>query len=165
MSALAVDALPPRQRSDSLQSAHFAKMCMPQHRSVWVLCLSSLRLTLMSPPAQFPLPPPKNTCRHPPPNLPHWEAVMRGEVLGVERRRRWSDEDKLSILSSIGIDGATVTQVAYRCDVTRQQIYRWRHELKKKGLWPPGKRSSSGMAGIGFGWGDSSSATWQSMGR
>jgi transposase len=64
---------------------------------------------------------------------------MRGEVLGVERRRRWSDEDKLSILSSIGIDGATVTQVAYRCDVTRQQIYRWRHESKKKGLWPPGK--------------------------
>jgi transposase len=64
---------------------------------------------------------------------------MRGEVLGVERRRRWSDEDKLSILSSVGIDGATVTQVAHRCDVTRQQIYRWRHELKKKGLWPPGK--------------------------
>ena len=58
---------------------------------------------------------------------------MRGEVLGVERRRRWSDEDKISIVSSVGIDGATVTQVAHRCDVTRQQIYRWRHELKKKG--------------------------------
>ena len=63
---------------------------------------------------------------------------MRGEVLGVERRRRWSDEAKLSIVSSVGIDGATVTQVAHRCDVTRQQIYRWRHELKKKGLWTPG---------------------------
>ncbi|WP_083825482.1 tyrosine-type recombinase/integrase [Roseobacter litoralis] len=63
---------------------------------------------------------------------------MRGEVLGFERRRRWSDEDKLSIVSSVGIDGSTVTQVAHRCDVTRQQIYRWRHELKKKGLWPPG---------------------------
>ena len=63
---------------------------------------------------------------------------MRGEGLGVERRRRWRDEDKLSIVSSVGIDGATVTQVAHRCDVTRQQIYRWRHELKKKGLWPPG---------------------------
>ena len=25
--------------------------------------------------------------------------------------------------------------MAHRCDVTRQQIYRWRHELKKKGLW------------------------------
>lgn len=63
---------------------------------------------------------------------------MRGEVLGFERRRRWSDEEKLSIVSSVGIDGATVTQVAHRCDVTRQQIYRWRHELKKRGLWPPG---------------------------
>jgi transposase len=63
---------------------------------------------------------------------------MWGEVLGVERRRRWSDGDKLSLLSSVGIDGATVTQVACRCDVARQQIYRWRHELKKKGLWPPG---------------------------
>ena len=63
---------------------------------------------------------------------------MRGEVFGVERRRRWSDEDKLSILSSVGIDGVPVTQVAHRCDVTRQQIYRWRHELKKKGLWPLG---------------------------
>ena len=46
------------------------------------------------------------------------EGVMRGEVLGVERRRRWSDEEKLSIVSSVGIDGATVTQVAHsvRCD-------------------------------------------------
>lgn len=67
------------------------------------------------------------------------EGVMRGEVLGVERRRRWSDDDKISIVSSVGIEGATVTQVACRCDVTRQQIYRWRHELKKKGLWPLGE--------------------------
>lgn len=33
--------------------------------------------------------------------------------------------------------GATVTQVAQRHDVTRQQIYAWRHELKQKGLWSP----------------------------
>lgn len=64
---------------------------------------------------------------------------MRVEVLGVERRRRWNDDDKLSIVSSVGIDGATVTHVAHRYDVTRQQIYRWRHELKKKGLWPTGE--------------------------
>ena len=62
---------------------------------------------------------------------------MRGEVLGVERRRRWRDEDKLGIVLSVGIDRASVTQVARRHDVPRQQIYRWRHELKKKGLWPP----------------------------
>jgi len=61
---------------------------------------------------------------------------MRGEILGPERRRRWSAEDKVAIVSSIGIDGATVTQVAHRHDVTRQQIYGWRRELKRKGLLP-----------------------------
>ncbi|GLO69964.1 transposase [Phaeobacter inhibens] len=67
------------------------------------------------------------------------EGVMRGELLGVERRRRWSDDDKLAIVSSVGIDEATVTQIAHRHDVTRQKIYRQRHELKKKGLWPTGE--------------------------
>lgn len=62
---------------------------------------------------------------------------MRGDVLGLERQRRWDDEEKLGIVLSVGVDGATVTQVAQRHDVTRQQIYAWRHELKKKGrLFP-----------------------------
>ena len=55
----------------------------------------------------------------------------RGDVFGLERRR-WDDEEKLGILLSVGVDGATVTQVAQRHDVTRQQIYAWRHYLKKK---------------------------------
>jgi transposase len=62
---------------------------------------------------------------------------MRGEVLGIERRRRWGDEEKLAIVIAVGAGGATVTQVAQRHDVTRQQIYAWRHELKRKGLWSP----------------------------
>jgi transposase len=62
---------------------------------------------------------------------------MRGEILGLERRRFWRDEDKLEIVMSVGICGATVTQVAQRHEVTRQQIYTWRHDLKKKGLWSP----------------------------
>lgn len=64
-------------------------------------------------------------------------SAMRGEILGLERRRFWRDEDKLEIVMSVGIDGATVTQVAQRYEITRQQIYKWRHELKKKGLWSP----------------------------
>ena len=64
-------------------------------------------------------------------------SLMRGEILGLERRRIWRDEDKLEIVMSVGIDGATVTQVAQRHEVTRQQIYAWRHDLKKKGLWSP----------------------------
>ncbi|MDH2326354.1 transposase [Cereibacter sp. SYSU M97828] len=59
---------------------------------------------------------------------------MRGDVLGLERRPRWDDDEMLGIVLSVGADGATVTQVAQRHEVTRQQIYAWRHELKKKGL-------------------------------
>lgn len=62
---------------------------------------------------------------------------MRGEILGMERRRFWHDDEKLEIVASVGIGGATVTQVAQRHEVTRQQIYAWRHDLKKKGLWSP----------------------------
>ncbi len=50
---------------------------------------------------------------------------MRGEILGFERRRRWSDEEKLGIVMAVGVDDATVTQVAQRHEITRQQIYAW----------------------------------------
>ncbi len=62
---------------------------------------------------------------------------MLGEVLGVERRRRWSDDEKLEILLEVGVGGASVTQVAQRHELTRSQIYGWRRDLKKKGLWSP----------------------------
>jgi transposase len=68
--------------------------------------------------------------------------VMRGDVLGLERRRRWRDEDKIRIVSSVGVGGVTVTQLAHHHEITRQQIYAWRHDLKKKGLLAP----SGGMA-------------------
>ena len=38
---------------------------------------------------------------------------------------------------SMGTDEATVTQVAQRHEITRQQIYAWPHDLKNKGLWLP----------------------------
>lgn len=62
---------------------------------------------------------------------------MRHEVIvGVERRRRWSDEEKLSILSEVDVGGASVADVARRRDLTRQHIYEWRRQLRGKGLWP-----------------------------
>jgi len=62
---------------------------------------------------------------------------MRHEVLvGVERRRRWSEDQKISILSEVGVGGAKVADVARRHDLTRQHIYQWRAELRRKGLWP-----------------------------
>ena len=59
-----------------------------------------------------------------------------GVVLGVERRRRWTDEAKLAILREVGENGWTVADVARRHDVTRQHIYQWRREMRRKGLWP-----------------------------
>jgi len=60
---------------------------------------------------------------------------MRQEVLGVERRRRWTDDEKLAVVSEVGVNGATVADVARGHDVTRQHIYQWRRELRAKGLW------------------------------
>ena len=63
---------------------------------------------------------------------------MRGDVLGaVERRRRWTDAEKFAVVCEVGRHGASVTQVAQRHDLRRQQIYAWRHDLRKKGLCEP----------------------------
>jgi len=48
--------------------------------------------------------------------------ILRSELLGVERRRRWTREEKLAILSEIGVDGASVSEVARRHDVPRQNL-------------------------------------------
>jgi transposase len=60
---------------------------------------------------------------------------MRQEILrGAERRRRWTDEQKLAIVSEVGEHGWSVAAVARRHDIGRQQIYQWRRELVRKGL-------------------------------
>ena len=48
---------------------------------------------------------------------------MLCEVLGVERPRRWSDDEKLEILREVGFGGASVTQITQRHELTRSQIY------------------------------------------
>lgn len=59
---------------------------------------------------------------------------MRSELLGVERRRRWTREEKLAVLSEIGVDGASVSEVARRHDVPRQSLYQWRRDVQRKAL-------------------------------
>jgi transposase len=64
------------------------------------------------------------------------------EILGRERRRRWTDAEKLEILSAIGVNGETLSRVARRYDVSRAQLYSWRHIFKRRGQL----RSSSEVA-------------------
>ncbi|MBU2653830.1 transposase [Acidomonas methanolica] len=52
-------------------------------------------------------------------------------LIDVERRRRWAVARKLSILSEVGVDGATVSDVARRHDLTRQHLYQWRNWLRQ----------------------------------
>jgi transposase len=57
--------------------------------------------------------------------------MSRVEVLcGPERRRRWSPEQKQSIVAEAFALGASVCEVARRMDVVPGQIYRWRRDLR-----------------------------------
>lgn len=58
------------------------------------------------------------------------------EILGRERRRRWTQVKKLEIVAAVGVNGETLSRVAQRYDVTRSQIYQWRYEFKKRGMLP-----------------------------
>lgn len=54
----------------------------------------------------------------------------RMEILtGVERRRIWSDDEKLSILDEAAVAGAKIADVARRHDIKPQQIYTWRKKF------------------------------------
>ena len=56
--------------------------------------------------------------------------MSRVEVMsGPERRRRWSEDQKRSIVAEAFTPGASVSEVARRMDIGPGQIYRWRHEL------------------------------------
>ena len=56
------------------------------------------------------------------------------EILGRERRRRWSQAEKLEIVAAVGVNGETLARVARRYDVSRSQIYNWRHLFRRRGL-------------------------------
>ena len=49
---------------------------------------------------------------------------------GPERRRRWSDEERLEILNEAFAPGACVAEVARRRDVSTALVYTWRRKLR-----------------------------------
>ena len=50
--------------------------------------------------------------------------MRRMEILtGVERRREWSNEDKLRILGEAEAEGVNLASVARRHDLLPQQLY------------------------------------------
>src|SRR4030095_8598847 len=58
-------------------------------------------------------------------------AMARVEVIsGIERRRRWSEEQKRAIVAESFAPGAVVSEVARRANLSPGQIYRWRQEMR-----------------------------------
>jgi transposase len=56
---------------------------------------------------------------------------MRVEVLGgIERRRRWSQDDKLRIVEETLVPGAKVTEVARRNGIAASVVFTWRRQAR-----------------------------------
>jgi transposase len=51
---------------------------------------------------------------------------MNGKVLGVERRRRWSRDEKARIVEETLAPGAVVSEVARRHGVAQSLLFTWR---------------------------------------
>jgi transposase len=55
---------------------------------------------------------------------------------GPERRRRWSEEDRVQILTEAFSPGACVAEVARRHDVSTALIYTWRSKVRQSIVEP-----------------------------
>lgn len=55
---------------------------------------------------------------------------MRADILGVERRRRWSPEDKARLVAETLAPGACVSEIARRNDLTPSLLFTWRRRAR-----------------------------------
>ena len=53
-------------------------------------------------------------------------------ITGVERRRDWTDEEKLAIVAQSCEDGVVISDVARRHGLRPQQLFTWRNEFRRR---------------------------------
>ena len=59
-------------------------------------------------------------------------ALRRVEVItGVERRRRWSIDEKARVLDETIQPGAVISEIARRNGLTPQQLFTWRRQARR----------------------------------
>jgi transposase len=66
---------------------------------------------------------------------------MNGKVLGIERRRRWSKDEKARIVEETLMPGAVVSEVARRHGVAQSLVFTWRRLARTAAR--PSKRNGS----------------------
>jgi transposase len=65
---------------------------------------------------------------------------MDGKVLGVERRRRWSKDEKARIVEETLMPGAVVSEIARRHRMAQSLLFTWRRLARTAG--PVGRDGS-----------------------
>lgn len=66
-------------------------------------------------------------------------GYRRVEVLtGPGRRRKWSEDDKARIVAETLRPGTVVADVARRWQVSSQQVFTWRREMRRAAVAPVG---------------------------
>ena len=69
---------------------------------------------------------------------------MRVEVLGgVERRRRWSRDDKMRIIEETLAPGAVVTEIARRHGISTSLVFTWRRRARLASVVSAGPKLES----------------------
>ena len=69
--------------------------------------------------------------------------VGRAEVLGVQRRRRWTPQEKVRIVDQTYLPGHSVSLVARRHGIAANQLFAWRRLMAHGALTAAGSRRGS----------------------
>ena len=76
-------------------------------------------------------------------------------ITGVERRRRWSLEEKLRIVAETEQPGSGIAEIARRYEISRGLLWNWRSQVRR------GVLQSGTAASIPPGADDQRSCHWQ----
>ena len=71
-------------------------------------------------------------------------------ITGPERRRRWSEEDKLLLVEEACRPGHSVSQVARQRGINASQLFAWRRQALAKGLVSDNRSEPSAVPALTF---------------
>jgi transposase len=71
-------------------------------------------------------------------------------ITGPERRRRWSDDEKLQLVSEACQPGNSVSQVARQRGINASQLFGWRRQALAKGLISDNRSAPSSAPALTF---------------
>jgi transposase len=71
-------------------------------------------------------------------------------ITGPERRRRWSDEEKLQLVAEACRPGNSVSEVARQRGISASQLFGWRRQALAKGLITDNRSAPSAAPALTF---------------